>query len=53
MLFDYKLNLENLCITQFADLWQRTRRRVLTMKTKEGTNLPSHDSLGRGKEEEI
>ena len=26
MLFDYRLNLENLCITQFADLLQRTRR---------------------------
>ena len=23
MLFDYKLNLENLCITQFVDLLQR------------------------------
>ena len=26
MLFDYRLNLENLCITQFADLLQRTRK---------------------------
>ena len=26
MLFDYRLNLENLCITQFVDLLQRTRR---------------------------
>ena len=26
MLFDYRLNLENLCIAQFADLLQRTRR---------------------------
>jgi len=26
MLFDYRLNLENVCITQFADLLQRTRR---------------------------
>ena len=34
MLFNYKLNLENLCITQFADLLQRTRRTVLTMKMK-------------------
>ena len=34
MLFDYRLNLENLCITQFADLLQRTRRTALTMRTK-------------------
>ena len=34
MLFDYRLNLENLCITQFVDLLQRTRRIALTMKTK-------------------
>ena len=34
MLFDYKLNLENLCITQFTDLLQRTRRTALTMRTK-------------------
>ena len=34
MLFDYKLNLKNLCITQFADLLQKTRRTTLTMKTK-------------------
>ena len=34
MLFDYRLNLKNLCITQFADLLQRTRRTMLTMKTK-------------------
>ena len=26
MLFNYRLNLKNLCITQFADLIQRTRR---------------------------
>ena len=26
MLFKYILNLKNLCITQFADLLQRTRR---------------------------
>ena len=26
MLFKYRLNLKNLCITQFADLLQRTRR---------------------------
>ena len=26
MLFDYRLNLENLCIMQFTDLLQRTRR---------------------------
>ena len=34
MLFDYRLNLENLCITQFADLLQRTKRMVQTMRTK-------------------
>ena len=34
MLFDYRLNLENLCITQFADLLQRTRRKAQTMRTK-------------------
>ena len=34
MLFDYRLNLENLCITQFADLLQRTRRTAQTMRTK-------------------
>ena len=34
ILFDYRLNLENLCITQFADLLQRTRRTALTMRTK-------------------
>ena len=34
MLFDYKLNLENLCITKFADLLQRTRRTALTMRIK-------------------
>ena len=33
MLFYYKLNLKNLCITQFADLLQRTRRTVL-LRTK-------------------
>ena len=26
MLFDYRLNLKNLCITQFADLLQRLKR---------------------------
>ena len=26
MLFYYRLNLENMCIMQFADLLQRTRR---------------------------
>ena len=31
MLFDYRLNLENLCITQFADLLQRSRRTTQTM----------------------
>ena len=34
MLFDYRLNLENLCITQFADMLQRTRRTAQTMMTK-------------------
>ena len=34
MLFDYRLNLKNLCIAQFADLLQRTRRTVQTMRTK-------------------
>ena len=34
MLFDYRLNLENLCITQFADLLQRTKRMVQTMRKK-------------------
>ncbi|KAK9986778.1 hypothetical protein SO802_031729 [Lithocarpus litseifolius] len=29
-----RLNLENLCISQFADLLQRTRRTVLTMRIK-------------------
>ena len=34
MLIDYRLNLENLCITQFMDLLRKTRRTVLTMRTK-------------------
>ena len=34
MLFDYRFNLANLCITQFLDLLQRTRRTALTIKTK-------------------
>ena len=34
MFFDYRLNLENLCITQFADLLQRTRRTTHTMRIK-------------------
>ena len=34
MLFDYRLNLENLCITQFVNLLQRTRRTALTIKMK-------------------
>ena len=34
MLFDYRLNLENLCITQFVDLLQRTKRIAQTMRTK-------------------
>ena len=33
MLFDYRLNQENLCITQFVDLLQRTRRTMLTIRT--------------------
>ena len=34
MLFNYRLNLKNLCITQFVDLLQRTRRTTQTMRTK-------------------
>ena len=34
ILFDYRLNLENLCVTQFVDLLQRTRRTAQTMRTK-------------------
>ena len=34
MLFDYRPNLENLCIAQFADLLQRTRRITQTIRTK-------------------
>ena len=34
MLFDYRLNLENLCITLFVDLLQRTRRTTQTMRPK-------------------
>ena len=34
MLFDYRLNLENLCIAQFANLLQRTRRTAQTIRTK-------------------
>ena len=34
MLFDYRLNLENLCIAQFANLLQRIRRTAQTMRTK-------------------
>ena len=33
-LFDYRLNLKNLYVTQFADLLQRTRRTALTIRTK-------------------
>jgi len=32
MLFDYGLNLENLCITQFVDRLQRIRKTALTMR---------------------
>ena len=42
MLFDYKLNLENLCITQFADLLQRTRRTVL-LRTKISQESSFHE----------
>ena len=34
MLFDYRLNLENLCIAQFADLLQKTGRTAQTTRTK-------------------
>ena len=51
MLFDYMLNLENLCITQFADLLQRNRRN-LDHKDKGSTDLSGHDSFSRRKEEE-
>ena len=34
MLFYYRLNLKNLCITQFVELLQRTRKTTLTMRTK-------------------
>ena len=34
MLFDYRLNLENLYITQFVDLLQRTRKTAQTIRTK-------------------
>ena len=34
MLFAYRLNLKNLCITQFVDLLQRTRRTAQTIRTK-------------------
>ena len=34
MLFDYRQNLENLFIAQFADLLQRTKRMAQTMRTK-------------------
>ena len=34
MLFDYRLNLKNLRIMQFADLLQRTRRIAQTMRAK-------------------
>ena len=34
MLFDYRPNLENLCITQFVDLLQRTQRTAQTIRTK-------------------
>ena len=34
MLFYYRLNLKNLCIAQFANLLQRTRRKTQTIRTK-------------------
>ena len=34
MLFDYRLNLENLCIAQFADLLQKIGRTAQTTRTK-------------------
>ena len=34
MLFDYRLNLENLCIMQFTDLLQKTRMTTQTIRTK-------------------
>ena len=52
MLFDYWFNLENLCITQFVDLLQRTRMIVLTIKTKKGTSILGHDSFIGKKEKE-
>ena len=42
MLFNYRLNLENLCITQFADLLQRTRRIAQTIRTK---RMPSSQAM--------
>ena len=52
MLFDYRLNLKNLCITQFADLLQRTRRTAQTMRTKKDASIPSYDSISRREKEE-
>ena len=43
MLFNYRLNLENLCITQFADMLQRTRS--TDYKNKEGASTPGHDNV--------
>ena len=52
MLFDYRLNLENLCITQFTDLLQRTRRTTLTIKTKRvPVSQAMTASVGEKKEE--
>ena len=34
MLFNYRLNLENLCIMQFTDLLQKTRMTTQTIRTK-------------------
>ena len=34
MLFDYRLNLKNLCIMQFTDLLQKTRMTAQTIRTK-------------------
>ena len=51
MLFDYRLNLENLCITLFVDLLQRTRR-TMDYENKKGKSTSGHDNIsGREKEE--
>ena len=42
MHFDYRLNLENLCITHFADLLQRTRRTTQSIRT---TRMPLSQAM--------